>query len=984
MNPDELNYYYNRFKFGEDNFHNLMSLRIRKILLVATFYDAYIIEHDGRLTEQITGDYFRMNLTTVPRITSVPSGEEALELLKKERFDLIITTIRIGSPDPFELSMLIHTIQDDIPVLLLLTVKSDMDLVRQNADRMGHIQNVFLWNGDTRLFIAMIKTVEDRLNVAYDTEHGFVRVILLVEDSVDFYSRYLPMMYQEIMEQTQKLIREELNDNQKYHLMRTRPKILLVKSYEEALELSRLYAPYLLTLISDLCFFRNGVSDTEAGVDLIRHLKEEFEDVPMLLQSAEEDGEEKILDLDVNFIYKYSRNLMEELRSFIVNKLGFGDFVFLDRSGQEIGRASSLKAMEEAIHQIPIESILHHARHNHFSAWLVAHGEFQVARSLRPVKITDFASPEDHRVYLEKAFQEAREGRLRGRIVEFAPSAALSEETILRLREGSLGGKGRGLAFCNALLVSTELNRAVKGADIRIPRTLILGTDEFDQFLKDNRLIDRIQGKTDRAIQELFLECPLSRDTEERLEEYLELIHSPLAVRSSSLLEDSHAQPFAGVYETCLISNTGRDLKIRWNDLLSAVKLVYASVFREETRRFIISHGYRQDEEKMGIVIQELAGQVRGNLYYPNFSGVAHSFNYYPPFGLDHQDAYAGLAVGLGRTVVEGGKAFQYCPARPEIPWLTEKEQIRYSQTEFYALDLNRDSLSKDNPEMKDSVGRYPLSRAESDGMLDHAASVLYQGELEEGLFGRGPRIVNFPDIIRYNVFPLNSILNRIIKLFDIALGCPSEIEFAVDLGVKPLPVFYLLQVRPMTVSYSADSISPSDLRRKDAIVYTENSLGHGIRKDLCDFVYLPPSRFDKTCTIEMREEINGLNKMMKREQRKYILMAPGRWGSADRFLGIPVSWPQIDQAALIVEAAVKEMMVEPSQGSHFFHNLTAGGVGYLMVREGASSSELDWDTLDRLPAWRDGKYFRLIRKDTPFGVVLDGKRGIGAVYKSL
>ena len=971
MNPEDLNFYYNRFKFGEDNFHNLMSFRVRKILLIATFYDAYTIEHDGRLTEQITGDYFRLNLTTVPRITSVPTGEDALVLLKQESFDLVITTFRTGTSDPSDLARQIHSFLPDLPVILLLTVKSDMALVRQASPSMREIENVFLWNGDSRLFVAMIKSVEDRRNAPYDTEHGFVRVILLVEDSVDFYSRYLPLIYQEIMEQTQKLIREELNDNLKYHLMRTRPKILLVNSYEEALDLSRRYAPYLLSVLSDIRFFKNGVPDADAGIHLIRRLKEDFEDVPMLLQSSREDSSRYAHELGVDFIYKQSVNLMGDLRRFIVSKLGFGDFIFLDGKGREVARASSLAEMEEVIHTVPLQSILLHARRNHFSSWLVAHGEFQVARSVRPVKVSDFPNPEDHRRYLVKAFQEARSNRLRGRIVEFDPSVVQAEETILRLRDGSLGGKGRGLAFCSALLVSTELNRDFENAEIRIPRTLILATDEFDQFLEDNRILDRISGKTDRQIRHIFRKSRLSAYTEEKLGEYTQMIRCPLAVRSSSLLEDSHTQPFAGVYDTVMIPNSHPDGDSRRKELSEAVKSIYASAFLNETRRFIASHGYRQDEEKMGVIIQQLAGQERNGRFYPHISGVAQSFNYYPSAGLTHQDPVATLAVGLGRMVVEGGRAFRYCPDKPGVPCQTREELIRYTQTEFYALDTLSGRAG--------FLDKYPIGTAESDGALTHLVSTLYQGNLEDGMYIEGPRVVNFPDIIRYDSFPLSAILSRLLVLLEKALGSPAEIEFAVDLTSSGQPIFYLLQVRPMSASLENGVRIPESASR-EALVYTENSLGHGMPEGLCDFIYLPPSLFDKTRTEEMRDELKEMNLRMKEEGRQYILLAPGRWGSADRFLGIPVTWPQIDQAAVIVEAAVKELMVEPSQGSHFFHNLTAGGVGYLMVREGDPSSVLDWDALGALPVIREGRYFRHIRKEQPFHVILNGKKGVAAI----
>jgi len=968
--PDDLNIYYNRFKFGEDNFHNLMAFRIQKILLIATFYDAYTIEHDGRLTEQITGDYFKLNLTSVPRITSAQSADEALDLLKNESFDLVICTLRTGSTDAWSLSENIRNLIPEIPILLLLTVKSDIEIVRQNNSRMSHFEQVFLWNGDSRLFVAMIKSVEDRRNVAYDTENGLVRVILIVEDSVDFYSRYLPLVYQEIMVQTQRLISEELNDNQKYHLMRTRPKVLLVNCYEEALDLCSQYADFLLAVISDIRFKVNGVDDDKAGLKLISCLKEKYPDLPKLLQSSEREYSEAAAELDVDFICKNSVHLMMDLRNFILNKLGFGDFVFRDLQGVEVGRAGSLSRMEELIHEMPIDSVMHHASLNHFSSWLIAHGEFQVARQVRPIHEGDFPTKEDHRMFLIKAFQQARSSRMRGKIVDFDRSAALSEDTILRLREGSLGGKGRGLAFSNALLFSSSTSLRFPGAEVRIPRTLIIATDEYDDFLEKYSILEKIESLNDHEISQMIQTCSLSKKTVDGLRDFIELNTVPLAIRSSSLLEDSHAQPFAGVYETVMIPNVSQSPEERLEDLLGAVKKVYTSAFKEDTRRFLASHGYRLDEEKMAVIIQVLGGSVHGSRFYPHFSGVAQSYSFYPPQGLSHSDSSASLAVGLGQTVVEGGLSFRYCPEKPRVPCLTKDEQIRFSQSSFYALNLS------DSERDSDSVQSYSIQTAQEDRVLDHMASVLHEGHLEEGLYYKGPRIINFPGILHYNVFPLNQILSELLSLFERALGTPAEMEFAVDLDSTPLPRFFLLQIRPMTVLKGDSSIPPDAFSDPQALIYTDNSLGHGLHENLRDLLYVPREKFDKTQTLAMVEEIRKINIDLRNEGKKCILMAPGRWGSADRFLGIPVSWPQIDQAQIIVEAAVPDMMIEPSQGSHFFHNISSGGIGYLMVKEGKENQDIDWNTLDTLPCYREYTYFRHIRVNSAFRVCLDGKSG--------
>jgi nitrogen regulatory protein PII-like uncharacterized protein len=840
---------------------------------------------------------------------------------------------------------------------------------------MDHIEDVFLWNGDSHLFVAMIKSIEDRKNAAYDIEHGLVRVILLVEDSVDFYSLYLPIVYREIMEQTQRLIKEELNDNQKYNLMRTRPKVLLVKNYEDALALSKLYAPYLLSVISDIRFQRGGVSDHRAGIALIRQLKKDFFDVPMLLQSSDPAARKHAKRLGVDFIDKSSLHLTSELREFVLRNLGFGDFVFRNPDGDEMGRASSLSEIENTIQDMPIESVLYHAGRNHFSAWLVAHGEFQVARQIRPLVLSDFETKEDYRKFLVATFHDTRKNRNRGKIIEFDRSAVLAEDAVLRLREGSLGGKGRGLAFCNTLLVSTEKERVELNTTIQIPNTLIIATDEFDQFVLDNDILDSIENIEDDKIKSLLLGYQLSEYIEKMLGQYLEICKVPLAVRSSSLLEDSHTEPFAGIYGTYMIPNANPDLEVRKKELIAAIKLVYISVFLEETRRFIKSHGYRLDEEKMGVVIQELVGNRYNERFYPHISGVAQSYNYYPPQGISHSDPVASLAVGLGQTVVSSRKSFLYCPSHPQIPFLPQNELIKFTQTEFFALTIDDVRDTSDTLGDDDLVVSFPISGAESDCTLSHLASVFCEGNLEDGLFKKGPRVINFPDIVGYDLFPLNKILSEILSLLEEALGNPVEIEFAVNLSDVNNPAFYLLQVRPMTIAAHTEREAPN-LTPETSIVYTENSLGDGMPKDLFDFIYLHPEQFDVTHTEMMRDELKEINIKMKQEGKRYILMAPGRWGSSDRFLGIPVSWSQIDQAGVIIEAAVSGMMVSPSQGSHFFHNLAAGGVGYLMVKENDSQSSVDLAALEKMPELGRGKYFRHIRLKKPFEIYMDGKSG--------
>ncbi|MBI9109110.1 MAG: hypothetical protein JEZ04_20365 [Spirochaetales bacterium] len=989
MDNKELSYYYEKFKYGEDNFHNLMQYRVKEILLISTFYDAYIFEHDSLLSEQIVGEYHQLNLTTVPRITSVPTGEEALNLLREKRYDLVITTMRTGEANTFELSRKIKQLQPELPIILMLAVKSDIVIVNRNRDRLSYIESVFLWNGDSKLILAMIKYVEDKKNAPYDTENGLVKVILLVEDSINFISIYLPLLYTEIMEQTQRLISEELNDNQKYNRMRTRPKVIVTDNYEEGMRLYQQYREHLLCVMSDMEFYHNDELDEEAGIKFLKTIKRENPDLACILQSSVLANRRIAEDLGVTFFHKQSQFLLKDLRNFIVENLGFGDLVFRDEQGGEIGRAKNLLDFERIIPELPMDVVLFHTRRKDFSSWLIAHGEMQIARKLRPVEAEDFGSYDIYRQFLLNQFKSLRRERNRGKIVSLNRESLGIEDAITRISSGSLGGKGRGLAFFNSFLVTTEFESNFRGVRIKIPQTTIIGTTGFSSFVSDNNLFELRNCDDDDEIKRCFIGGELSLQIMDKLRIYLEEVRTPIAVRSSGLLEDSQSQPFAGVYQTYMLPNNSNDIDDRLNQLATAVKLVYSSVFLNDTRSYIENLNYIIEEESMAVLIQKVVGEQYDHFFYPHLSGVAQSFNYYPIGNMDNQDGAASIAVGLGQSVVEGEKSFRFCPEYPTVSYLADEDILKSTQIEFYAIDLDKKDFDIQQGEFE-TLSKQGMYIAEKHKNLYNMASVWdpENQRIVDGISCAGPRIINFANILKYNVFPLADIIKRVLAVTQVALGIPVEIEFAVDLTKNEaegiFPTFYMLQVRPMTVNLEDEFVDMESIKPDDLLLYTEEGLGNGVIDDIYDIIFIDPDKFDKTETREMVEEINSLNTMMKEQGKEYILIGPGRWGTRDRFLGIPVIWSQISKAKIIVEVGLEDYNIEPSQGTHFFHNVVALNIGYFYVKyQKKAESFIDWNHIKSVEGATKYKYFVHIASCKPFKVIMDGKNHRSMICKS-
>jgi hypothetical protein len=988
MKLEELDYYYNKFKYGEDIFHQLMQKRVENILLVSTFYDAFIFEQDGRLTEQIFGEYEQLNLSTPPHITSVPTGQDAINKLKEQSFDLLITMMRIGEVGPFQLAKETKKLYPNLPVLLLLNVASDYVIWENNPEGKKYIDDVFLWNGDTKLFLAMIKSVEDKMNVEFDTALGLVRVILIVEDSVHYYSLFLPSLYSVIMNQTQKLIEEEVSNINKQLRMRIRPKVLLAHSYDEAMEIYNKFQEYFLCVISDVSYKIGDEIDPRAGIKLIQNIKATNNDLPILLQSSEAENEIIANELEVHFLNKNSKHLFSDLRKYMVYNLGFGNFVFRDKNGNIIDEAANIVEFEEKILKIPEESLIFHSRFNHFSNWLIAHGEVQIAKKIRPLKVEDFASRQDLREFLYQVFRTVRIEKNKGKIINF-DAASLSEmNQIIRLTDGSLGGKGRGLAFLNALLCTMDYENKFENVAISLPSTAIIGTAEFDEFVENNDILQKITGKNDEEIDKIFISGKLSDQLIKRLEIYLDVVQYPIAVRSSSLLEDSQAQPLAGVYRTFMLPNNHPDKEIRLRQLMDAIKLVFSSVYLSEARTFLESLNFKAEEEKMAVIIQETVGSIHGDrYYYPHISGVAQSYNFYPMAHMKHTDGIANIALGLGKSVVEGKLNFRFCPRYPETDVLTPEEMLRSSQKKFFAIDLSKNDFDLTKGE-EITLENLNIKDADEQGTLKYIASVwdYENNRLTDNLEAKGLKVITFSSILKYNYFPLAKIISELLEIGEIALGIPVEIEFAVHLkdtsSYNNKPAFYILQIRPLSVNVDAYRIDASQLNKEELLMYTEHGMGNGIINDLTDIIYLDPSKFDKTRTQEMQEEIEKFNNKMAERGKRYILIGPGRWGSRDRFLGIPVRWPQINRAKVIVETGLPDFIVEASQGTHFFHNLVAMNIGYFTIPYISQTDFVDMDWLLKQPISERGEFFVHLEFSKPLIVRMDGKTGLAVIHK--
>ena len=972
------------------SFQKLMRFKIRDILLVSSLYDQYLFEEDGRLYELIRQEFQALNLSQTPDITHVTSGLEAVELaLNEQRFDLIIATLHIEDMNVIKFAKMVREAGITAPIILLAYDNRERKELVANYDT-SIFDRIFIWQGDYHLLLGIIKYVEDKMNVENDTRVVGVQSIILVEDNVTFYSSYLPIIYMEIMNQSKRLLSEGVNLTHKFLRMRARPKILLCTTFEEAWDYYEKYQDYILGIISDINFKRNGVKDPEAGILFAKMVRSQHEDIPILLQTSNPSFAEKAHEIGASFLQKGSPRLLHELQDFMLDNFGFGDFVFRMRDGSEVGRAHSLKTLEEQLQVVPDESILLHAERNHFSNWLKARTEFWLAHRLRPHKITDFESVEGLRNELILSLRLYRDIQQRGVITEFHKETFDPKNSFARVGLGSLGGKARGLGFLNTLITNYHIDQRFENVEISVPSAVVIATDVFDRFLARNDLEEFALRTTDDVeLNRRFAEAPyFPEDIVQKLTEFLDINREPLAVRSSSLLEDSQYQPFAGVYETFMIPNNNPDPAVRLRELLQSIRLVYASTFSRRAKDYMKATAYQLQEEKMAVIIQRMVGSRHGERFYPAFAGVAKSYNFYPVPPQDSADGIVHVALGLGKMVVDGGNAVRFCPKYPRhlLQFFSTTETIRNAQQEFLALDLDGgfDHRQDETPDV--FVKRYDLSKAEEDQTLYYVGST-YSSENDsvyDGVSRSGKRVVTFAPILKHKIFPLADILQLILEMGTWGMGTHVEVEFAANMNVdagKPKE-FALLQIRPLVLSLEAEELDVDNVAQEDVICQSRQVLGNGAIRGLHDIVVVDIERFDRSKSCDVATELSLINAKLLAQKKPYVLIGVGRWGSLDPWLGIPVTWDQISGASVIVESGFKDFNVTPSQGSHFFQNITSFRIGYFTVNAFTDMGFIDWDWLSKQPAVEELTFIRHLHFEDPLMVRINGHKNMGIIFK--
>lgn len=981
-------------KFYVDiDFHNLMQQRIRRILLVCSSYDQFTLEEDGHIEAQIVREYSELSLTNPPAFIRVSSGAAALERLRSgERFDLIITMFNIGEIDVFTLSQRVRREHPGIPFILMSSFSREVARRVVEADTTA-IDYMFSWQGNADLLLAIIKMLEDRMNAREDILGIGVQAILLVEDNVRFYSAYLPALYRMIIRQSNEFVREALNEQQRTLRKRARPKILFARSYDEAIRYYELYKDNLLGIISDVSFRRGenlSEIDCTAGLELCRHVLGDRPTMPIVLQSTNSEHQRAAAEMGADFIHKKSTHLLDELAGFINRRLAFGDFVFYDpMSGEEVARVRDLGQMQEAVERIPTDVMTYYTARNMLSKWLYARGIFSLAHMLRAVTNSTFDSPDEMRDFVLRSIKGYRRQMGQGVVAEFVPETYNQFISFARSGSGSLGGKARGLAFIGNMLEEYKLYDRWEGVRVTIPRTLVLATDHFDRFIAENGL-QYLQSEemSDADILSEFSGSRLPDKAVEDLRVFLRNVKRPLAVRSSSKLEDSHFQPFAGIYSTYMVPRVdNEDQMIRM--LGKAIKGVYASVYYRASRAYIEASSNSLADEKMAVVIQEICGTEDGGYYFPTLSGVARSLNFYPIGDERPEEGIANIAFGLGKIVVEGGITLRFSPAYPKqvLQLSTPELMLRDTQRAMYALSLDPSRMRTSTDDAV-NLTRFEIPKAAHFRNMKYAASTwdALNQSVSDSPNEKGRKLITFAHILKYDTFPLAEILRELLRIGAEEMKSPVEIEFAVNMDVPygHEKIFNFLQIRPIAEAAQRDRLdwSSPEAQPEGAILYAESALGLGRIEGLRDVIYAKPDAFERSATPQMAAEIDALNTEMKRAGLNYVLIGPGRWGSSDPWLGIPVKWPQISEARVIAECGLEDFRVEPSQGTHFFQNLTSFGVGYMTLNPSAGDGAFDAAALDAMPCAAETEHFRRVAFPDDLFVFVDGQNNRGIVRK--
>ena len=979
--------------FKDTSFANLMNKRIYNVLLIATKYDAFMLEDDGRVDEQIFNEYTSLSLRYPPRFTQVTTEAEALAELKDRNFELIICMPNMDNRDIFAAATEIKIHYPNIPIVVLTPFSKEVSKRIANED-LSAIDYVFSWLGNAELLLAIIKLIEDKMNAPDDTASVGVQIILLVEDSIRFYSSALPHLYKFVLEQSQMFAKEALNDHQRTLRMRGRPKIKLARTYEEAVRIFNQYRDNMLGIISDMSFMHDGVKDPYAGYKFGQYVRKTGLIIPFVLESSEASNKVYAKELGASFIDKNSKSYPQDLRKKIMQRFGFGDFVILNpQTKEEIMRIKDLKDLQKKVFQIPDDSLVYHLSRNHFSRFFYSRAMFPPAEVLKRVDVSDYKDMDEARKLIFDLIVQYRRMKNSGVVAVYQKERFDEYSNFARIGDGSLGGKGRDLAFIGAM-VKRYPKLEHEHFAVTIPKTVVICTDIFDEFMETNELYPvALSDVDDETILKYFLRASLPARLIEDLMAFFDVVKSPIAVRSSSLLEDSHYQPFAGIYSTYMVPKL-EDKYDMLRTLSDAIKAVYASVFYRDSKAYMTATSNLIDQEKMAIVLQEVVGNRYNDHFYPTISGVARSLNFYPIGNEKAEDGIANIALGLGKYIVDGGQTLRFSPRHPHniLQMSTMDFALRETQTRYYALDLKNlaEQFSVDD---SFNLLRLNLKDADADGSLKFIVSTYdpYDQIIRDGYYPGGRKILSFVNVLQHDVFPLADTLDQILHVGQEEMGRPIEIEFAVNIdpmkteqsrGGSPTATFYLLQIRPIVDNKEVMEEDLTLVEQKDTILSSTSVLGHGIVTDVQDIIYVKTGAFNSANNQLIAYDIEKMNRGFTAEEKNYVLVGPGRWGSSDSWLGIPVKWPHISNARVIVECGLENYRVDPSQGTHFFQNLTSFGVGYFTINPFKGDGWFDEEYLNSLPAVEETEYLRHVHFDKPIVIKMDGKKSLGVVLK--
>lgn len=977
----------NQLYFKDTQFVNLMTKRIFNVLLVANPYDAFMLEDDGRIDEKIFNEYMSLSLRYPPRFTQVSTEEDTWKQLGNTMFDLVICMPGTDNSDTFDIARQIKELYPHIP-LVVLTPFSHGIRERMEHEDLSIFEYVFCWLGNTDLLVSIIKLLEDKMNLEHDIKEVGVQMILLVEDSIRFYSSVLPNLYKFVLRQSQEFATEALNEHQRTLRMRGRPKIVLARTYEEAMELYNKYQDNILGIVSDARFPHGGEIDPKAGLTFLTEVRSRNPFIPLILESAEESNREFTQHVNAVFIDKNSKKMNIDLREAVAENFGFGDFIFRNpHTKEEVARVHNLKELQNVVFSIPAESFLYHISRNHISRWLYSRAIFPVAEFLKQITWESLKDIDAHREIIFEAIVKYRKMKNQGVVAVFQRDRFDRYSNFARIGDGSLGGKGRGLAFIDNMVKRHAEFDEFENAQVVIPKTVVLCTDIFDEFMDTNNLYQlALSDASDDEILRHFLRAKLPDRLVEDFFAFFDVVKSPIAIRSSSLLEDSHYQPFAGIYSTYMIPYLSDKYEML-RMLSDAIKGVYASVYYKDSKAYMQATSNVIDQEKMAVILQEVVGTQYGDRYYPSISGVARSVNYYPINDEQAEEGTVSLALGLGKYIVDGGLTLRVCPYHPDKVLQTSEMEmaLRETQTRFYALDLKN---MGQNFSLDDGFNllKLPVKEAEADGSLNYIASTYdpYDMVIRDGIYPGGRKVITFANILQHDVFPLPRILQLVQKYGQGEMRRPVEIEFAVNFNAKEKNgTFYLLQIRPM-VDMKADLAEDLNLIPTEQILLrSENALGQGVMDDIQDVIYVKTDGYSASNNQLIAYDIEKLNRRFLDEGKHYVLVGPGRWGSSDTWLGIPVKWPNISAARVIVEAGLTNYRVDPSQGTHFFQNLTSFGVGYFTINAYINDGIYNQELLNSMPAVEETKFLRWVHFDKPLTVKMNGKKKVGVVQLS-